>query len=238
MIRMPADRTVGGPAARHGRRWWPLLAALGLALLWCLGLLVVRWRLTNHLRYTFLMWNLFLAAVPLGLAFGLSCVRQRLIGVGLLTGWLLFLPNAPYVFTDFIHLSPYGRAPMWFDVLLLASFALTALWLGLVSLHLVHEWVEQHFSPLAGWGVVLLACPLSGFGVYLGRFGRWNSWDVLHRPVALLADVVAQLSTPADALRIGAVTFGFGGLLVVAYLIWWAQGAWQRRPVPSAPPSQ
>ncbi len=237
MRRVPDGRTVSSPVPR-ARPGWALLAALGLAWLWCLGLLFVRWWLTGHMRYTFLVWNLFLAAVPLGLALGLSCVRQRLIGVGLLAGWLLFFPNAPYVFTDFIHLSPYGRAPLWFDVLLLASFALTALWLGLVSLHLVHEWIERHVSPLAGWAVVLLACPLAGFGVYLGRFGRWNSWDLLHRPVALLADVVAQLSTPEDALRIGAVTFGFGGLLVVAYLIWWAHGAWQRWPTPSAPPLQ
>jgi len=166
---MPAGRTVGSPAAPHGRQWWPLLAALGLALLWCLGLLLVRWRLTSHLGYTFLVWNLFLAAVPLGFAFWLAHVRQRMVGVGLLAGWLLFFPNAPYVFTDFIHLSPYGRAPLWFDVLLLTSFALAALWLGLVSLHLIHEWVEWRFSPLAGWGVVLLSCPLAGFGVYLGR---------------------------------------------------------------------
>ncbi len=236
MIRMPAGQTVGSPAP-HGGRWWPLLAALGLALLWCLGLLLVRWRLTSHLRYTFLVWNLFLAAVPLGFACWLSYVRQRMVGVGLLAGWLLFFPNAPYVFTDFIHLSPYGRAPLWFDVLLLTSFALAALWLGLVSLHLVHEWVERRFSPLAGWGVVLLACPLAGFGVYLGRFGRWNSWDVLHRPVALLADVVAQLTTPEDAVRVGAVTLGFGGLLVVAYLIWWVHSPGRQWAAPSVPPS-
>ncbi len=240
MIRMPAGRTVDSPVP-YKRRWWPLLAALGLALLWCLGLLLIRWRLTSHLRYTFLVWNLFLAAVPLGVACWLSYVRQRMVGLGLLGGWLLFFPNAPYVITDFIHLSPYGRAPLWFDVLLLTSFALAALWLGLVSLHFVHEWIAWQFSPLAGWGVVLLTCPLAGFGVYLGRFGRWNSWDVLHRPVALLADVVAQLTTPEDAVRVGAVTLGFGGLLVVAYLIWWAHGCvhgtgrgW---PEPSAPPS-
>ncbi len=237
MRRVPDGRTVSSPVPR-ARPGWALLAALGLAWLWCLGLLFVRWWLTGHMRYTFLVWNLFLAAVPLGVACWLSYVRQRMVGLGLLGGWLLFFPNAPYVFTDFIHLSPYGRAPLWFDVLLLASFALTALWLGLVSLHLVHEWIERHVSPLAGWAVVLLACPLAGFGVYLGRFGRWNSWDLLHRPVALLADVVAQLSTPEDALRIGAVTFGFGGLLVVAYLIWWAHGAWQRWPASSAPPLQ
>ncbi|MFQ3582737.1 MAG: DUF1361 domain-containing protein [Chloracidobacterium sp.] len=213
------------PTGRDNRARLPLtLAALGFATLWCLGLLCLRWRLTNNLHYAFLAWNLFLAVVPLGLALWLSRIHQRPLGLVVLLGWLVFFPNAPYVVTDLIHLSPYGRAPLWFDVLLLASFAMAALGMGLASLQLVHEWVEAQFSALIGWTVTILICPLAGFGVYLGRFGRWNSWDVVQRPVALLTDVAIQLTTPQSAARAIAMTLGFAGLLFVTYGIWWAHG--------------
>ncbi|MGQ9896957.1 MAG: DUF1361 domain-containing protein [Acidobacteriota bacterium] len=129
-----------------------------------MGLLLIRWWLTASPRYTSLVRNLFLAAVPLGFAFWLSAIRQRLVGVGLLAGWLLFFPNAPYVMTDFIHLSSYGHAPLWFDVLLLASFALAALCFGLVSLNLV-----------VGWAALFTACWL-GRGA-AGLPARWL-WGV------------------------------------------------------------
>lgn len=205
------------------------LAALAAAIIWCLSLLGARWWMTDRLHYAFLVWNLFLAMIPLGLSLWLSGTEQRLVGVTILVAWLLFFPNAPYVVTDFIHLYPSGQVPLWFDVLLLSSFAMVALWLGLISLHLVHAWVERHFSVRLGWMATVLACPLAGFGVYLGRFGRWNSWDVWQRPLSLLSDVVRQLTTPQTAIRAGAVTLGFAGLILVTYLIWWAHG----RPGPS-----
>ncbi len=217
-------RAADDVAPARAARQQLVLGALGLSVIWCLGLLFLRWRLTGHLRFAFLAWRLFLAAVPLGLALWLSRIRRRSVGSAFLGGWLLFFPNAPYVVTDFIHLSPYGRAPLWFDILLIASFAIVALWLGLASLCLAHEWVEARFSARAGWATVILVCPLAGFGVYLGRFGRWNSWDVIQRPTALLADARAQLTTPSVAAQAGAMTRGFAGLLWVSYCVWRAQG--------------
>ncbi|MCS7079114.1 MAG: DUF1361 domain-containing protein [Chloracidobacterium sp.] len=199
------------------------LGALGLAAAWCIGLVYLRWRLTDSPQYLFLAWNLLLAAIPLGFALWLSRIRRRSVGLAVLAGWLLFFPNAPYVITDFIHLSPSRHTLLWFDVLLLASFAVVALWLGLVSLHLVHEWVAARFSVAAGWFAAIAACPLAGFGVYLGRYGRWNSWDALWRPAALLADVATLVTTPAAA-RAGGITLGFAGFLLVTYVVWRAHG--------------
>jgi uncharacterized membrane protein len=100
--------------------------------------------------------------------------------------WLLFFPNAPYIATDLMHLRLGSSAPLWFDTMLLLWFATVGLVLGFVSLFLVHRRLAEAWGPLVGWAAVLMTSGLTGFGIYLGRFGRWNSWDVFMRPTLLL----------------------------------------------------
>jgi uncharacterized membrane protein len=109
------------------------------------------------------------------------------------------LPNAPYIITDFLHVSPQAGVPMWFDVLLVMSFAWNGMMLGFLSLFLVHDVVRRRRGRLTGWVVSIGALLLAAFGIYLGRFGRWNSWDLLARPHELLADIIDRLSHPALA---------------------------------------
>lgn len=193
-----------------------------LACLWCCLVLNVRVYLTGHYYYVFLLWNLFLAAIPLGLSLGLKRVNRPSRAAPLLAVWLLFFPNAPYVLTDLIHLAPQGhpKVPQWLDLLMLLSFALVSLWLGFQSLRMVQHWVEERSSKRVAWGMIFGVLGLSGFGVYLGRFLRWNSWDILRRPHLLLEDILARVFNPLQYFQTWSFTVGFGILLMLAYLFW------------------
>jgi uncharacterized membrane protein len=140
----------------------------------------------------------------------------------LLAAWLLFFPSAPYILTDLIHLSPHnhGHVPLWLDLVMLLSFAFVALGVGFQSLHIVQRWLAGSFSSLASWLVVIGSLGLSGFGVYLGRFLRWNSWDIVRHPATLWNDILARLLHPLAHGHTWGFTLGFGTLLILAYLFW------------------
>ncbi|MDZ4403923.1 DUF1361 domain-containing protein [Prosthecobacter sp.] len=193
-----------------------------LACLWCCAVLNVRFHLAGHHNYAFLLWNLFLAAIPLGLSLGLVRIKRLVFALPLLAIWLLFFPNAPYVLTDLIHLSPHnrGHVPLWLDLLMLLSFALVSLWFGFQSLRIVQHWFARRFSRMTAWSVTLGSLVLSGFGVYLGRFLRWNSWDIVHQPQHLLQDIVSRVLNPLHHGNTWSFTLGFGTLLILAYLVW------------------
>lgn len=198
-----------------------------LACLWCCLLLAARFHLASSHRYSFLVWNLFLAAIPLGLSLGLGSVRRTQHAMLLLAAWLLFFPNAPYVLTDLIHLRPQNHAhvPLWLDLVMLLSFAFVALGLGFQSLRIVQHWFEQRFSRRIAWGVALATLGLSGFGVYLGRFLRWNSWDILRRPHLLGQDIVERIVQPWLHPQAWGFTVGYAVLLTLAYLFWMSAAA-------------
>lgn len=163
----------------------------------------------------FLLWNLFLAWIPwlAARAFAVARVRLALAASGAV--WLLFLPNAPYLITDLVHLRPRAGVPHWYDVLLFGAFALAGCVLGWASLEAVHRRVARALGPFRAAGVVTVVLFLTGFGVYLGRFLRWNSWDVVARPSALAAEAAAALATPR-ALVFSAL---FGAFVGAGYLV-------------------
>lgn len=196
-----------------------LLTAL---FLWCAALLGLRMERTGTMRYEFLVWNLFLAFVPL-VASSLLAVADRrhaptVVQAGCFAVWLVFLPNAPYLLTDLIHLHYRPPVPLWYDLALLLSYALTGLLLGYVSLAVVQRIVARRFGAAAGWLVAVASLGLSGFGIYLGRFLRWNSWEVLTRPAPLFAFVADCLLNPRSHAGTVAVTLIFGGALTLGYL--------------------
>src|ERR1041385_3045231 len=145
-----------------------------------------------HAQHLNLMWNLFLAWIPLLLALRIENLDRRDVskrGEFWLTvgAWLLFFPNAPYIFTDLTHLKHIVNARWWTDLIIILFFALIGLVLGFISLHRMQAVVVRRHGSLTGWAFVLTVAFLSGFGVYLGRFERWNSWGVLVNPAGLLA---------------------------------------------------
>jgi uncharacterized membrane protein len=201
-----------------------VLALLAASTL-CVVLVELRIGRSGDSFYRFLVWNLFLAWVPFGLAIAAyQRARQRFdVGVGtLLVVWLLFFPNAPYMLTDFIHLSADGPVPVWYDALMLSSFAWTALLLGFASLYLVQIVVRRAVGTAWSWVGVACALVLASFGVYLGRFVRFNSWDALVRPGRVLEVIRNQLENPFQHPLMIAVLLALTAFLLVGYVVLYA----------------
>ena len=196
-----------------------IFLALAFASGLSVALVAARYIHVGYLLYVFLVWNLFLAWLPLLFAwFAYLGQGRRLLFIifGLL--WLLFLPNAPYLVTDLMHLRPWPDVPIWYDLMMLFSFALTGLMLGFLSLYLMQTAVARRYGGLIGWLFVTIALGLSGFGVYIGRFLRWNSWDVFTNPLYLLSDIAHTIFDPQLTLRTVAISSLLSVILLFTYV--------------------
>lgn len=201
------------------------VAALIFASLVCLGMVSMRILSATHIRYQFLIWNLFLAWLPL--VFALLASHSFHTGspktwrfAGFAIAWLLFFPNSPYIFTDLIHLTSGLRSYFWVDLIVILSCAFTGLFAGFLSLFLMQGLVQRKAGVAAGWVFIAGVASLSGFGVYIGRFLRFNTWDVIYRPLALFQDVGKWIADPPGH----SVTFPvmFAMFLFICYLMLYA----------------
>lgn len=170
--------------------------------------------------FGFLVWNLFLAWVPYvaSLRFGRTVGPARIMRIGWFVLWLAFLPNAPYIVTDLIHLQYRPPIPIWYDMIMLFAFACTGLTLGLLSLFEIQRALWQQFSARMAQGIVFMAIFLSGFGVWLGRFQRWNSWDILTNPHGLFRDMAETLTHRNEMVK----ALGVSGLIASIVLFGYA----------------
>ena len=172
--------------------------------------------------FLFLIWNLFLAWIPYWIALSiekvLSLTGSRLVVGGMLICWLLFFPNAPYIVTDLLHLKSRSPIPKWYDLMVLVSFAWTGLMLGFLSLYEIQLFLRNRLSAMFSWLLTISAIVLCAFGIYLGRFLRLNSWDVITNPTSLLQDITASLSSPMAYSNTLNITAVFSGFLLLAYL--------------------
>ncbi len=182
----------------------------------------VRLEYSGFIRYRFLIWNLFLAWIPFIISyFTYTMVLQRkwiyIVTPIAVFFWLIFFPNAPYILTDFQHLANHWQdAPVWYDVMMLIWFAFTGLMLGMVSLFLMQEIMRREFGRWVGWAFVVLVTGLSSAGVYMGRFLRWNSWDILNNPTSVALNSLERVQDPS--LRsIGFITL-FGAFFLFLYV--------------------
>jgi uncharacterized membrane protein len=182
---------------------------------------------TAKLSYSFLIWNLFLAWLPMLFALLAFEKYQRSSGrdwqfLSLAGAWLLFFPNAPYIFTDLIHLTTRFYSHFWVDLSLILLCALTGLVLGFVSLYLMQSVVERMLGRLASWFFIAAVTALSGFGIYLGRFMRFNSWDILLRPIQLSRGIGNWVADPLANPNSLAFPILFAAFLFIAYLMLYA----------------
>ncbi|MCX7024984.1 MAG: DUF1361 domain-containing protein [Spirochaetes bacterium] len=218
-----------------------LSLVLGLASAACILMFFVRFAVTGRALYGFLVWNLFLAGVPYLIALGVLTAERRMTGprpraiivMALSVLWLIFYPNAPYLFTDFIYIFrrtflwrapivpivPVGlEALVWFDIVMSSAFAFIGHFIGLVSIYLIQASLRAVAGRSVAWASVVLAMLLSGFGIYLGRFSRLNSWDLLVRPYHAFPEIFSSLGD-AKALLFSAAFSLFVG---VTYLMLYA----------------
>ncbi len=152
-----------------------------------IGLLAGRFYYSRSWTYYFLLWNLALAWIPYISSVFAHTLHQyipkrwlRIIPVAVFS--ILFFPNAPYIVTDFLHLSSRPPVPVWFDIGMLTAFSWSGVLLGVYALRLLHNIVEDFLGKLTGWFFVIFVVNLSGIGIYFGRFLRWNSWDLVTNP--------------------------------------------------------
>lgn len=179
--------------------------------------------LVRQVRFLFLIWNLFLAWLPYLFSLVVSIIHQvrprwwwaQVIPAGL---WLLFLPNAFYIVTDFIHLARVPAIPIWYDAGLLAITSWTGIFLAVASLYTMQRIVKDYLGSLFSWGFSLLVIGLNGYGVYLGRFLRFNSWDVFFDPVEILADSYDLFRNPMDSKDVIGFILMYTSLFLVTYL--------------------
>lgn len=196
---------------------------LAAMILYCFGLSLFRCVATGTWTCLYLNWNLFLAGIPWMLTTYIVlndhfAGRRFTLWLTLLV-WLLFFPNAPYILTDLIHLThSNGSSPVWFDLFLFLTFGWTGLALGLVSLHDLEDLLHRYFKIVQVRIIIALLLFVSSFGIYLGRFQRWNSWDVLQNPLMLLGDVADRFVHPFSHPRTWGVTILLG---VVLNFIYW-----------------
>ena len=211
-----------------------MLKALYVSSLASVFLYVISARYYGAAPFWFLNWNLVLAWLPLGFALLLmrhlkskSWVSWQ--GIGLTLLWLAFLPNSFYLISDLIHLDYADPTQTFYYVIMMFSFSFTGLLLGFTSLYLVHGELLKRLKQRAThlWiGGVLLLC---SFAVYLGRYLRWNTWDIILHPVGVVFDVSDRIINPVAYGQTFQVTVLFFILLVSMYFTLWQIAAAVRK---------
>ncbi len=205
-----------------------VFALMTAASVMCITLVAARIQYSDTSRYTNLVWNLFLAWIPFVLAYIAYALHWRKVllyfaipVVAFL--WLIFFPNALYILTDLQHLAREAtNTPLWYDVIILVWFSWTGLLLGLVSLYFMHEIVKRAFGRVAGWAFILIVASLGSFGVYLGRFVRFNSWDIIQDPREIAFSILGLVIDPS--LRLIAFTSLFTVFYLFVYLTLYSFG--------------
>ena len=187
----------------HGK--WNETRFLGSISIMCFGLTVIRSMYPGNPKTLLLNWDLFLAFIPWAIStiaiFTPKFQNHRFIMAILFCTWLLFFPNAPYVLTDLFYIRTRSRIPSWFDLVMLLSFAWTALLFGFFSLldmeKILLKSINRKWISLIISGILFL----SSFGIYIGKYLGYNSWDILRKPFGIISDIGEMVMNP----------FGFKG---------------------------
>ena len=206
----------------------PAFLLVALAVVWCLSLFGARVRISGTLQYLYLPYNISLALIPLVLGAIATHISRRALAVAVLAVWLLFFPNAPYLLTDLIHLRPRTDAPFWFDWAYLVSCAGTGLLIALVSLHQIYAWLHAWLGRIRAELCLLVILALTGFGIYLGRFPRWNTWDIAAQPLSFASEIADLLLNPLDHPRMLAYSFSVTFMLAISWFGFRLGGVAQR----------
>jgi uncharacterized membrane protein len=174
---------------------------------------------SGRFGFIFLIWNLFLAWLPFIISTGFKKIQHKQKWKQLLVffAWLLIFPNALYIVTDLIHLDLETVVPKWYDAILLFTSCITGLMLAFASLLKVERFLLFHFNSRMVHTLVVAILFLGSFGVYLGRFLRWNSWDIISNPLGLLLSITQRFIFPFEHLRTWCITIILTTLFYLLY---------------------
>jgi len=195
---------------------WLLIASA-----FSLMLLLVRVLTSGRLSYVFLAWNLFLAYIPFLISNWLSrhteVWRTRIKLLLLIFAWLLFIPNSFYILTDLFHLENMGNKHPWFDLTLLLSFAWNGILFGILSIRKMEMLLKKTKGKFISGLMICAVMWLIAFGIYIGRFLRFNSWDIIVNPFSLLGEIADIILNPYDYRYVWAMSFCFAFFMVIIY---------------------
>jgi uncharacterized membrane protein len=196
---------------------------LNLACLIVVMLVIARVAYSDTGRHTGLVWNLFLAWIPFMLAYFAHLVSWRRSTLYFIIPviaflWLIFFPNAPYMLTDLQDLARRSfDAPLWYDVIIVVWASWTGMLLGVISLYLMQDIIIRAFGRIPGWVFVFLISALSSFGIYIGRFVRLNSWDILQNPTEVAQEILGVVIDPS--MRLAAFTLLYTVFFLFVFLL-------------------
>jgi len=176
---------------------------------------------TGRPIFLFLVWNLFLAYIPYAVSNWVQnnpgWVEDKRKFAAAFAVWLLFVPNSFYLITDIFHLGEIERLPLWFDLVLLFSFAWNGLLLGVVSIRQMEKTTAIFFNQNLGNFFVYPVMWLNALGIYIGRYLRYNSWDIVTNPVDLASDIVRMLAHPLQFKYAWGMVFCFSLFMTLMY---------------------
>lgn len=197
-----------------------------LMTLFCFSLSAFRYYISDTKVFLFLNWNLFLAWIPLLLSSFILAfkIRSAISLLFIIVVWILFFPNSPYILTDLFHLRARNEIPIWYDLIVILSYAWTGLICGFISLNDIEKRLSEYGKRNIINGVIVFFLFMSSFGVYLGRFLRWNSWDVLNNPFGLFSDIVVRFIYPMEYTKTWGVTLLMGIMLNFMYFTFKSAG--------------
>jgi uncharacterized membrane protein len=167
----------------------------------CFSLSIFRYLYTGMREwFLFLNWNLFLAFLPWLFSTILTIYPQfqknKLKLFMLISSWLVFFPNSLYILTDLYHLQDSSTMPKWFDLVWILSYAWTGLMFGFMSLwdieKIIGQRIRKNHMPLVSLSLLFIG----SFGIYLGRYLRWNSWDIIKEPFNLFYNISDKVLNP------------------------------------------
>jgi uncharacterized membrane protein len=220
---MQISKVLSKRFADAGLHEWLLLSSA-----FSVVLLLARMIVTGTIEYIFLPWNLFLAFIPYWITNGLrknlpagrhgiSWMENKIKLAVVLFIWLLFIPNSFYIITDLFHFTHVRTAPKWFDLLLLFSFAWNGIVAGIISLRRVEVILSSSFGKKAPLPVLFIVIWLCAFGIYIGRFLRFNSWDIITNPFSLAGEIVSMLIHPFTNAYAWGMTVCYAAFITLLY---------------------
>jgi uncharacterized membrane protein len=176
---------------------------------------------TGNILFVWLIWNLFLAFVPYAIS-RFAIRRPQLIHnnwkfILVFISWLLFIPNSFYIITDLFHLR-VRSVPLWFDLALILSFAWNGLLLGILSMRQMEKMMEMKLNIANEWLFVYPMMLLNAFGVYVGRYLRFNSWDVFSNPFRLFNEIMYLIVHPIRNRFDWSMIFCYSVFMTLIYL--------------------
>jgi uncharacterized membrane protein len=187
-----------------------------------MAMLTIRIFTTGKLMFLFLPWNLFLAFVPYYISKILIAnpgwIENRVKFIFAFCAWLFFIPNSFYILTDLFHLKLTNDSPRWFDLTMIFSFAWNGMLLGILAIRKMETVFNLFFNNR---NILFLLYPvmwLVAFGIYIGRYLRFNSWDILTNPFSLFEEISGMLLNPSDYIYAWGMIFCFSIFTTLIYV--------------------